>query len=201
MSLTEEFRRIKRCHRRALIERAARANLGASVARVYARGTKVHLQRALAAIPVDALRRVRGEASFRAWFNRQLGRVAKVIGQTNASNRRIQPGAKWGHGAKVLCLVLRDIVSHSHYFTGSEVARLEPLLYAPLDGVVLRRLRELGYDLPFERLREIDSAAKFHGVQRDLGAAAREAGVPRVWFDDNWGDRVPSDRGAVRGPG
>jgi hypothetical protein len=43
--------------------------------------------------------------------------------------------------------------------------------------------------LPFKRIREIDTAKKFYDVQTALGAAAREAGVPRVWFDDNWSDR------------
>ena len=32
----------------------------------------------------------------------------------------------------------------------------------------------------------VDSPKKFYGLQDLLGEAAREVGVPRVWFDDAW---------------
>jgi hypothetical protein len=43
--------------------------------------------------------------------------------------------------------------------------------------------------MPFDRIREIDSAAKFRVPQRALADAAKSARVPRVWFDDNWAER------------
>jgi hypothetical protein len=55
---------------------------------------------------------------------------------------------------------------------------------------VIRRLRKLGYAPPFRSIKEIDSSGKFYDVQNALGEAARSIGVPRVWFDDNWGQRV-----------
>jgi len=43
--------------------------------------------------------------------------------------------------------------------------------------------------LPFKAIKEIDTTEKFYDVQELLGEAAAKVGVPRVWFDDNWGDR------------
>jgi hypothetical protein len=56
------------------------------------------------------------------------------------------------------------------------------------------RLRKLGMKLAFDRIREIDTAERFFGVQQQLGEAARKVDVPRVWFDDNWGDRESTPR-------
>ena len=59
----------------------------------------------------------------------------------------------------------------------------------PVDGVVIERLRELGARQPFTKINEIDTREKFYGVQEALASAALAHNIPRVWFDDNWGDR------------
>lgn len=186
--LAEEFRRIAGEHRMALRARFARANLGASVIRVFASGTKPGLLRVLRELPVDDLRRLE-RSGFRAWYRRQLEKVARELRKRNRDNVRLQPGLKWGHAAKVLSLYLRDIVLHSRYFPDATARRVERWLYVPVDGIVIRRLKELGVELPFGSIREIDTAAKFELVQGRLDRAARSARVPRVWFDDIWADR------------
>jgi hypothetical protein len=55
--------------------------------------------------------------------------------------------------------------------------------------LVIKRLRRVGVSLPFDRINQVDSAQKFYYVQEALERAALECGIPRVWFDDNWGDR------------
>jgi hypothetical protein len=188
MSLTEEFRRIKREHRKALRYRAALV-MGPSVTRVFRRGTKKALIPALEAIDVDRLRGVRSQQQFREWFDEHLAKVARGIRRLNAHNDRVNPGYKWGHATKVLTLFVREIVLCSRYFSDAEAKRLSPWLYAPIDGIIIRRLERLGECLPFDRIRQIDTPRKFYGVQERLGEAAAAVGVPRVWFDDNWGDR------------
>ena len=44
-------------------------------------------------------------------------------------------------------------------------------------------------ELNFSQIKQIDSRKDFYSVQNILGEAAQKAGVPRIWFDDNWGDR------------
>jgi len=53
----------------------------------------------------------------------------------------------------------------------------------------MKRLRELGEKPAVFKISGIDSPERFWRIQDLLGAAAARVGVPRVWFDDNWGDR------------
>lgn len=187
-ALEAEFARVRREHRSALRMRFARANLGSSVIRVFAKGTKPGLLQVLQSLPVDELPSLNRQG-FEAWFDAQLERVSKELRKLNAENVRLQPGLKWGHAAKVLALYVRDLVAHSRYFDDRIARRIEPWLYVPVDGIVIRRLRRLGIRFGFSEIRQINSRAKFLRVQECMGAAAAKAGVPRVWFDDNWADR------------
>ena len=188
-NLQDELIRIKANHGTAIRRTASRVVLGSSVIRVFEPGTKPKLQAALDRIDVDRLHGVRSQGAFKEWFARELGRVARVMKATNRRNSRVNPGYKWGHGTKVLCLWVRDIVLNSRYFPDATMELLSPWLYAPVDSVVIKRLRELGVRLPFRAIKEIDTARRFFAVQDTLAEAAKAAGVPRIWFDDNWGDR------------
>jgi hypothetical protein len=188
--LVEEYRRISEHHWQAERNFFARVVLPSSVVRVFRAGTRPKLLDALVTAEIDNLNSVTSQAQFKQFFESQLCRLARVISRTNAGNPRVYPGYKWGHGTKILCLFLRDTVLHSHYFSEDRANRLSRYLYAPIDNIVISRLKELGYETPFTSIREIDSPEKFYGVQDDLRNAARSVGVPRVWFDDNWGQRV-----------
>ena len=65
-------------------------------------------------------------------------------------------------------MFLREIVSHTRLFDDEEGARLEPLLYVPLDSINIDRLRDIGAALPFLLIREIDTSRKFYGAQELL---------------------------------
>jgi len=186
--LDAEFRRLREGHPAATRARVAALVLGPSVIRVFRAGTKPHLRDALERLPIDDLASMkRGE--FPRWYERQLSKIARSVARLNGDNTRVLPGLKWGHSAKVLSLYLRDMVFHTRYFTDAEVERIGPWLPVPVDGIVIQRLTKLGLRLPFKAIREIDSARKSNEVQSILAAAAGRAGVPCVWFDDNWAQR------------
>ncbi len=140
-------------------------------------------------VEIDDPPTIRDQETFQTWFDKQLSRVAHTIDRRNSRNRRIAPGAKWGHATKILTLFVRDLVLKSRYFSDKDAKRISQYLYAPIDSIVIRRLRILGVRPPFSKIKEIDSRKKFYDVQEKLGSAAKKAGIPRVWFDDNWGDR------------
>jgi len=187
--LVEEFRRIAGVHAKATKARFARAVLGSSVIRVFAKGTKPGLQDVLMGLPTEELGGLRSQAEFNRWYRRQLARVAREVRRRNKGNDRVQPGLKWGHSAKVLSLYLRDLVLHTRLFSERQAKRIAAWLYVPIDGVVIRRMSKLGVPLPFDQIQEIATAKVFDDAQSILAIAARKARVPRVWFDDNWADR------------
>src|SRR5262249_48079444 len=155
--------------------------LGPSVIRVFRKGTRPGLLRVLSGLRVEKLADLR-ESEFRRWYERQLEGVAQELLIRNRQNAWVQPGLKWGHANKVLSLYLRDLVLHTRFFPDTAVESIKHWLYAPLDSIAITRLRKLGVNLPFRRIREIDSAEKFYEVQDALEAAASHIRVPRVWF-------------------
>jgi hypothetical protein len=189
MTLLKEFKEIKKNHREAIKKTAARVVLGPSVMRVYAKGTRDALLPELSKIDIDVLPTLAIQEHFSDWFNARVGRIARVIIRLNPNNSRIRPGVKWGHATKIMAIFVRDLVLSSRYFSEAEAERLSYFLHVPLDGIIIGRLKELGVSLPFDRIKRIDTQDKFYGVQETLSRAAAEVGVPRVWFDDNWGNR------------
>ncbi len=187
--LSDEFERIKNAHKISLRRTAARVVLGASVMRVFQKGTKDSLFPFLSKIEIDPLKEIKNQDHFKLWFQRELSKLAKLINIGNYNNKRIQPGYKWGHGAKVLTLYVRELVLNSRYFYDHEVNRIQEWLYVPIDSIVINRLRKLDIALPFDRIKDIDTAEKFFDIQDKLHDAAKKIGVPKIWFDDNWGNR------------
>lgn len=188
--LDNEFRRLKADHRKAIRETTARSVTDPAVIRVYKPGTRQALIPVLAEqIDIDSLREIRSQEAYSQWYDVQLNAVARAIHRLNEGNTRILPGAKWGHATKILSIFVRDLVLKSDYFSPGDARRIARFLYVPIDSIVMKRLRNLGITLPFSKIKDIDSREKFYGVQETLAPAAKKAGVPRVWFDDNWGDR------------
>jgi len=185
LALIEEFRRIREGHHDATRRTIARGAIPGSVSRVFVSGSRAKAVDVLESLPVDALIEL-DNASFDDWFAELLPAVASSIQTRSKSGkpRRATPGLMWGHPAKVLCIYLRDLVSFSRYFNEADARRAEFLLYCPIDGYVLEQIRELGIDPRADRILDVDSRAKFMAIQNQLAAAAREAKVPRVWFDD-----------------
>ena len=188
-NLVGEFQRIKDRHSEAVRKRAVRVVLGPSVIRVFEKKSTDDIRPVLEAVPIDELLEIKKESEFRDWFNKHLEKVKEAVSVKNSSNPRIGEGYILGHCTKVLTLYLREIVLNSRYFDDVETNRIQYLLYAPIDSINIDRLEDLGCSLPFNAIKEIDTKEKFYHVQDALGRAAAQVGIPRIWFDDNWGDR------------
>jgi len=185
--LIEAFKEIRDNHRKAMRQRMAREVLGSSVIRVFESKTKQELMPLLAAIDIGCLTEFKEEQEYRAWFEKELSKLADAIKHMNPQNSKIYPGYKWGHAAKILNLFVSSLVLNTRYFADAEADRISRLLYVPIDSTVMNRLRQLGVDLPFTYIREIKDKNEFYRIQDMLGEAASQVGVPRIWFDDVWG--------------
>lgn len=187
--LKQEYRSIKRAHRQALKERTAKVSMYPSMMRVFSKGCVEPFRKHMLSVPVDELPKVKSHAQYKKWFERELERFSVLIKKCNRGNKRIMPGRKWGHGTKVLCIYIRDLVLYSRYFTDKEMKHISQWLYLPIDGVVIRHLKKLGVKLPFKAIKEINTPKEFYGVQDELRKAADSVGVPLVWLDDIWGQQ------------
>jgi hypothetical protein len=172
-----------------ILKIAARSVLGSSVIRVFNGESKEKLLDYLQKINVDDLLRLRDQTDYKSWFETHLSKLSQEIKKTNPTNTNIFPGYKWGHATKILNLYIREVVEYKRYFRESEAAKIRKWLYVPIDSQVMKKIRALGYTLPFNKIKDIDTAKKFYGVQDLLGRAASAVNVPRIWFDDVWADR------------
>jgi hypothetical protein len=173
MTLAEEFGRIKNNHKEAIKIRVARVCFSGSTGRVFESKSSGGIK-----------------AKFQIWFEKNLEEVVKAVPDKTSRGEKISEGArKWGYGTKILNLFVRDIVLHSRYFTDTQSERMQKFLYVPIDGIIIDKLCKLGEKLCFDKIKEIDTREKFYEIQNRLGQAASEFSVPRVWFDDNWGNR------------
>jgi hypothetical protein len=197
MILEEEYQRIKDNHRRAMIARVARVCFSGSTSRVFPKAKSKNeksandiIKEALRTIDVDTLPSFKTQEEFRLWFEEKLKLILDVIPQRNSHGKILSEGSrKWGYGAKILCLFLRDMIENCLYFSVDKVEETRKCLYVPIDDIIINKLGECGVTLPFSKIKEIDSSEKFYLVQNILGQVSEEIGVPRIWFDDNWGDR------------
>lgn len=174
--------------REAMRHWAARDATGASVIRVLARGTRPDLLHELVQLPVDNIGTLRSKKEFERWFERQLHTVAGTVRKGNRRNPRVQPGLKWGHGAKVLSIYVRSLVLHSRFFPDRVVNRVKPWPFVPVDGYSIKKLRSCGVNPPFGRIKDIATRRAFYFVQELLADSCGRR-VARVVFDDSWADR------------
>jgi hypothetical protein len=167
---------------------AARDATGASVIRVFAKGTRPALLKQLVELPVEEIGALRTKEDFEKWFEAQLREVTNTLKTKNRTNERVQPGLRWGHGAKVLAIYVRSLVLRSRYFPDQVVNRVKPWLFVPVDGFLMKRLKACGVRPPFTKIREIATRDDFYFVQ-NLLAKHCPSEVSRVVFDDSWADR------------
>jgi len=188
-ALAEEVERIGRLHEKAVVRTVARGAVPSSVGRVFRPGTKDALVESLPTLRIRELVELRDASAYRAWFVRALDLVADTALKLNPKrlNDRIHPGYKWGHSSKVLSLFVRDLLLFSRFLPAEEAGRLEPWLYCPVDGIVIDRMRRLGFDPGVRFIREIDEE-NFWTIQARLGDGAASTGIARVWFDDIWSE-------------
>ena len=191
MSLEKEFQRIRDNHKSAIQARAARVVMGPSVARVFAKNTKDFVYEYLNKMDLSSLQNIKSQSEYKIWFEDKLKCLAKVIKKNNPISKKpkIYPGYKWGHSTKVHCLFLNDVIIHRDFFDTKTANRLVYFLYLPIDSIVIKRLKKIGVKLDFVRIKEIDTDDKFYSVQDILKKSAKQASIPSIWFDDNWGDR------------
>jgi hypothetical protein len=198
MSLEEEFKRIKENHRKAIRTRVARVCFSGSTGRVFESRTSnkiedrtsTKIKKVLLNIDIDHLLNIKSQEHFKRWFETNLDSVFNAIPEKTSHGNTISIGARrWGYATKILNLYLRDMFENCRYFTYEQAERVIKFLYVPFDRIVMGKLQDSGVPLPFSQINEIDTPEKFYSVQNLLEEGAQKAGVPRVWFDDNWGDR------------
>lgn len=175
---------------------SVRAVLVPSVTRVLKKGNRKRVERWLAALDLTQLLRITTEGGFRDWFyptTEALSHVMALRRRRGESPKGRGPDPRWGHAAKVLCLLVREAVLFRRCFGPVLARRMEPWLYVPIDREVIDRVKACGITAP-DRIRRFDRQT-FSDLQDRLAVAAKKVRARRIWFDDLRGElefkRIP----------
>ncbi len=183
-ALEKQLRKQGRAERKSIVVRQAKTCIGPSTWRTLAAETNDDVAPALKQIDLKKLVACRKPAEFRKFFCEELKRVDRALARKNKTVK----GRKWGYGTKILSLFLRGMVLHTRYFDYKVVERLTPLLYVPVDRIVLNNLRKAELDTRCRAIKDM-SQETFWQIQEWLAEAASNVGVPSIIFDDVWSNQ------------
>jgi hypothetical protein len=93
---------------------------------------------------------------------------------------------RWAYFAKLINIVIYEIVSNRELFSEEDWRRIRPLLHLPIDANVLIHLERLDPSIPkvlwLKRMQKEQYLAIQYGARR----MAQSQGVPTIWYEAAW---------------
>lgn len=170
-------------HREALIRRRIKfvVEKGA-MARLFRAGTNAALQEELARrIRPEELSRIQTRDEYDSWL---LATVESSCWEPYSRNGLDDD--RWAYFAKVVNIVVYEIVANRELFSEADWQRLRPYLHIPVDVTVTYHLSKLEPSFPGVWVLKGMTKDQYTSVQDAARRLAREYGVPPIWFEAAW---------------
>jgi hypothetical protein len=170
-------------HRDALLSRRIKfvVEKGA-VARLFRAGTNAALQKEVSRVlDPSIITKFRDRRSYDDWLIRTLELSCwKHYSRNGIENDR------WAYFAKLINIVLYEIVANRELCSESDWERIRPFLHLPLDVNVLMELERL--DPKFPKILSLKGMTKHQYLrfQAEARRLAEANGVPPIWFEAAW---------------
>lgn len=93
---------------------------------------------------------------------------------------------RWAYFAKLINIVVYEIVSNREIFSEGDWERIRPFLHIPVDSTVTKYISRI--DRTFQRIRILKGMTKekYWDVQRGVRKVADVCGLPPIWFEAAW---------------
>jgi hypothetical protein len=93
---------------------------------------------------------------------------------------------RWGLFAKVINIIVYEIVSQRELCSESDWQRLRSFLHVPIDSIVIDHLRQI--DPQFQARTKLKGMTKdeYWHIQNVIRVMARVNDVPPIWFEAAW---------------
>lgn len=170
-------------HRDALIRRRIKfvVEKGA-MARLFRSGTNSVLQQELfRCVKPSELSQIQTRDEYDAW----LGRIVELDCWKNYSRNGIEDD-RWAYFAKLINIVVYEIVSNRELFPESNWQRLRPFLHVPIDKNVTYYLRQIDPAFPIMAALKGMSKKQYWRIQEAIRKLADNHGLPPIWFEAAW---------------
>ena len=170
-------------HRQALIRRRIKfvVEKGA-MARLFKGGTHGALRAELARrIRPEEVSRIQTRDEYDSWL---LSTVELPCWEP--ASRNGLDDDRWAYFAKLINIVIYEIVANRELFAEEDWQRLRPFLHIPVDSMVTDHLSQLDPTFPSVSVLKGMTKDQYLGVQAAARRLAQARGVPAIWFEAAW---------------
>lgn len=170
-------------HRVALVRRRIKfvVEKGA-MARLFKGGTHDALREDLARrVTPESLSRIQARDEYDAWL---LSIVESPCWEPYSRNGLAAD--RWAYFAKLINIVIYEIVANRELSSEEDLQRLRPFLHIPIDSTVTYHLSQLDANFPSVWVLKGMTREQYFQVQEATRRLAQARGVPPIWFEAAW---------------
>ena len=170
-------------HRDALIRRRIKfvVEKGA-MARLFRAGTHGALQEELFChIVPEELARIQTRDEYDKWL---FDTVESSCWEPYSRNGLAKD--RWAYFAKLVNIVVYEILANRELFSEPDWQRLRPFLHVPIDATITYHLSEADPDFPGVWVLKGMTKAQYMRVQAAVRELGDRHGVPPIWFEAAW---------------
>jgi hypothetical protein len=170
-------------HHDALIRRRIKfvVEKGA-MARLFRAGTHGALQEELFCRIVPAkLARVQTRDDYDKWF---FDTIESSCWESYSRNGLAAD--RWAYFAKLVNIVVYEILASRELFSEADWERLRPFLHVPIDATTTYHLSRVDPDFPSASVLKGMTKTQYVRVQAAVRGLADRHGVPPIWFEAAW---------------
>jgi len=170
-------------HKKALIRRRIKfvVEKGA-MARLFKKDTHFLLKKELFhRLDIDFISTIKSREDYDKW----LIKTVELDCWDKCSRYGIKTD-RWGYFAKLINIVIYEIVSNRELFTEADWKRIRPFLHIPIDGKVNYHLCLIEPDFPLIIILKELNKKQYLNFQERVRTIAENYGVPPIWFEAAW---------------
>lgn len=170
-------------HRDALLRRRIKfvVEKGA-MARLFKQGSSSGLQDQLfRSLKPNEIASLRSRGDYDNWFQSLV-----QDGCWEQYSRNGLQVDRWAYFAKLINIVVYEIVSNRELFSETDWQRLRWFLHIPLDSNVFWYLQQLDPQFPATWVLKGMTSEQYWAMQTAARDLAQRFGIPPIWFEDAW---------------
>jgi len=150
-----------------------------AMARLFKAGSSSQLQETLfSCLQTSEMAKIRTRDEYDDWLMQVVERDAWEAFSKNGIEED-----RWAYFAKLVNIIIYEIISNRELFEEKDWLRLRPFLHVPLDWTVTYHLNQITDKIPPLATLKGLSKEKYLRIQAAIRELAEQHNVPSIWFE------------------